>query len=366
MQGKRARVDRRVLTVLAVAIVILAIGFATYFSGGIGKKEKAPATSKVSFDLAGVPDPLPMSVESTLALPYGPSGLEIARVGLSTLEAAFTDSAGRILVVDHEKRRPGARVRAYASGRLVYTHDAPPGSALFAAVGDGFGYVIAKGQSDSEQLVVVGAKGSVEATYVVPLRLNSGAVFENRGTLYVVARSGFVDPDTNEVTGEDVLVPVAVNGVQQTDQQAEDGVQDSWRPSTASGKWRHKLRTTPRPQSVDETEQLLLNGSSRIVIPYEAVPLGVDTRGAALVFLPPHKLVERAVAGWPALTDQYALLASIASNGAVVGAMPLRVPEGAYFPDIGWARRIGFDGSRVTVVDKTARGALITVWEVSR
>lgn len=366
MPTRFVRIDRRILIAIAVVAAILAIGFATYFLGGVGQKEKAPTTNKVTFDLPDAPDPLRMSVVETLALPYGEGGIEVAREGLSTLESAFTDRAGRILVVDHEKRRPGARVRAYEDGRLVYTHDAPPGSALFASVGKGFAYVIAKGQSDSEQMVVVDAEGSVDATYVVPLRLNSGAVYERDDTLYVVARSGFVDPDTNEVTGEDVLVPVAVDGVQQSDQQAEDGVIDAWRPSTASGTWRHTLRTTPRPQSSDETEQLLFNGAIQVSIPYEAIPLGVDSNGDPLVFLPPHKLVERAVAGWPALTDQFALLVTVSRTGAVTGAMPLRASEGAYFPDIGWARRIGFDGTRLAAVDRDARGVVVTVWEVTR
>lgn len=360
----RPRVDRRILIALALLAAVLGIGMATYFLGGIGS-EKKPAsgirTSTLRFE--GVPAAAPLEKLSQSTLPLAGPERIAANAGLSSLEAVFSGSDGLTYVVDHETERPGARVRWYKAGVRAGEHDAPPGSALFASTPRGFAYVVAKGQGSHERLMLLGRDGSVEGSYTVPLEINSGTIVTRDDDVYVVAWSGFIDPDTKEVTGEDVLVPVVVDGRQATDAEARDGTVDGWR-FAKTGTWEYRLTMDPRAEEGRQTRSAISLGDEELEIPYEAVRLGVDDGGRAWILLPPHRVTERSVAGWPALADEFALLVAVTPGGRVVGAMPLRVTEATFWPDIALARRFGFDGQRLTVAERTAAGVVVTTYGV--
>ena len=357
--------NRRSLIGLALVVAVLGIGFATYFLGGVGGDRKPAAGTKAgTLHFEGVPAAAPLEKLSQFTLPFGERDGVAVSEGLSALEAVFSRERGLTYVVDHVASRTGARVRWYKEGVRAGEHFAPPGSALFASTPRGFAYVIAKGLSSHERLVLVTADGSVEGTFTVPLKINSGGILTKGDDLYVVAWSGFVDPGTKELTGNDVLVPVVVGGRQVTDAEARDGTVDGWRFGE-KGDWQYRLVTSPGTAgAAGRTRSTLVLGHDELEVPYETVRLGVDASQRAWLFLPPHRVTERSVAGWPALADECALLAAVTAGGRISGAMPVRVTEGTFWPDISLARRFGFDGERLTLAEKTSSGVMITTYGV--
>lgn len=352
--------SRKVWLVAIAVAVVLGIGFATYFLGG--RPSSKPVAKAATFHFEGVPAEAPVKKISQFTLPFGDDGVAVSVAGLSALEAVFTQSDGSVYVADHLPSRPGARIRWYRGSQKLGQMFAPPGSSLFTTYRNGFAYTIAKGESDSEQLVLVAAPGSVPATFTVPLRINSGWIVEHGNNVYIVAWSGEVDPNTKVVTGREVLVPAVIDGRQATDEEARAGIIEGWRFS-GDRRWLYNLHMTPTAKG-DETSSTVTLGRSTLEIPYETVRLGVDTKNRMWMFLPPHDLTKRAVAGWPALTDEFGLLVAVEPTGKIAGAMPVRASQGTFWPDISTAREFGCSNDRLTFAEKTASGVLITTYEV--
>lgn len=354
------RKNHRNLIGLGVLVVILlAAGAATYLFGGFGAEKAAPRATEVALALSADTPNARLRVGQSFTLPIDDAAGIASSDGFSTLETVFL-GPDALYVVDHPPGPPGARVRWYKDGVLLGTHRAPPGSLFFAPDADGFHYLVSKYSGSSEVAVVVDRAGSVEATYVVPLKANAGGLVRNGETLFARAWESQVDPKTQIINGRDVLLPVAIKGKQATDGQASGGRVPAW-ALTAAGRWQH----TVSGKSGSLSNVVKHNGVGTR-LPSSAVLLGVDEYSRVWAILPPEALDRRGDPGWPAAADSLGLLVAFDAGGAVRGVSPLPAGVGITWPDIELSRSVGFDGQHVVVADRVEKGIRVTVLEIQR
>lgn len=366
---KSRGMSRGAFVVVVAAIVLVSAGVAfSVLRGGAGAKAGIEVPGQEKLSLESAPTSMPLRPVSELTLPWGTAdGVAIAESRLSALECAFAAEDGSIWVVDHDPGAVGARMRRYKDGKLAARHDAPGGSTLFASVGGRAGYIIAKGNLSAERVVLIDEQGSVEATYVVPLELNSGGLQWKDDTLYVTIWSGWVDPQTRVVNEDEVLVPIAKAGRQLTDQEAKDGMTTGWR-FTEQGIWQHRNFMDPGTEEskTGTTTAELGFGDKSLEVPYDAFALGADDAGRAWLLYPPKRVTERVLPGWPALADDFALLVATDIEGDVAGVMPVRSAQGLAWPDFPVGKQVGFDGRFLTIADRTPAGVTFSTYEVTR
>jgi hypothetical protein len=353
------------LTLAAVAVAVVGVGMVTYLSGGLFSSDDAEADKEAAaVQLRGTPDPAPVERIAEVTLAWNTqTGVALAE-GRSSLEAAFGTRDGTIYVVDHTAEVPGARVRWYRAGTLAGSYSAPPGSLFFQVADGNLYYVIAKGDRDSERLHRVDlANGSV-TEFVVPLEANSGGIRLSDDTTYVSVSSGVVDPDTQDVTIEDVLMPVSVGDRQVTDDEARNSLIEGWQLVEDGSVWSHILSYSPNLPEDEATVRRLAHGQSEVQIPYRWVPLGVDDFERAWVLIPPLEVSERGVPGWPARADNSATLLAVRADGAVDGALAFAYPAGLFHPDVTIQRNVSLADGCLALTETSADGLIVTLYEV--
>ena len=301
---------RQLLLWVGMPVLVILVGMLTYLLGGPGAKQETETDTADTPTLAlSTADPqITFAPRELFALTWGDDGVAVAgEPQASTLEAVFEGTSGHTFVVDHPEWHIGARVRRYddRTGEVVAEHLAPSGSLFFTAEGEGFKYVIAKQSKPYETAVVVDGEGSIEATYAIPLELNSGGLTSSGGTLYAEGESTTLDPDTGYVERISVLVPVAVDGVQVDDATAGAQIFAAWRPSGLDAFLTREIFFDPSEEAEDESGQLLglTNRDAPLEIPAEAAPMGIDADGRVWIVIDARPIdanLDRPVAGWPA------------------------------------------------------------------
>lgn len=346
---------------LIVAIIASLAVVAILTGSGCSKRDAGSEQSaKVALSIPSDPPALPVSLATTLTLPWDSrGGVAVDPAGFSGLETSFVGKRG-LYVVDHPGNPPGARVRWYQDGRLKGTYQAPAGSFSFAAHGDGFSYVIGKGASNSGSAVIVDGTGRDVATYTIPLEVNSGGLRQVGDTLYSIAWAGSYDDKTVVTLGHDVLVPVAINNRQASRAEAIAGQLDAWWAGPGGKRIEHKTRLA----YLKDPENYIVSSKTAIRIPNDAFLLGVDSELRTWVALPPRALATRGAAGWPTVSDETALVVAFDEAGAVQGVMPIHAPTGVAYSGIPLNRRLSFDGRFLSLQDMSADGVTVYAFKV--
>lgn len=312
---KRPKTPPLIIGLVSLA-VLLGVGFATYYLN-LGRKPKVvPLTTRARFDQ---PASLVYAPKPVLRLRFDERRGRSATAGgiARSLEAIYA-TPDRVYVVDHPTWHVGARVRWFSrTGELIGSHLAPSGSTLFTASPNGFAYLRAKSGSESEQVVMLDAAGSLEATFTVPLGVNSGglAFFDN--SVYVSAQAGETSLQGASLAVKDVYVPVAIDGRQASDAEAEKGVRDFWRRGDDGKLYRRAISTEGfGAQAVTTQHVERVADGAKLELPATAIPLAVDRKGRLVVGLNPVDIgSSRPLAGLPAVREPYSEIAFVSFDG---------------------------------------------------
>lgn len=361
------RTDRKkvIITAVAVAVVVIGVGLVTYFSGGLLRPDVDESVDpSVALQLPEAPPAAPLTLIAELVLPWdGEAGIADVE-GRSGLDSAFGTRDGTVYVADYTPDTAGARIRWYRDGNLAGAYRTPPGS-IFYQVADGrLYYVLAKGDGSSERVQRVDLATGLVTEFVIPLEANSGGIRLVGDTIYVTASSGVVDPDTRDVTIEDVLLPVAVGERQVTDDEARGAIVEAWSLAVDGTRWEHTLRYSPDLPENEATVRELVHGEAEIEIPYAWAPLGLDEAGRVWILVPPAEITERGVPGWPARSDNSAMVLAVRDDGSVDGALAFPYPAGLFYPDLTIQRNVSFSDSCLAVAERTSEGVVVSLYEV--
>lgn len=315
----------RLLVVLIAVIIVLGVGVATFFLGSQPDAQPTTESDYVDLDL-GTIGGSSTPVEDVLYLPWGSGPADASRKGeptrRSTIEAVFS-SGDFVFVVDHPEGVYGARVRWFsAQGVLVGTRLAPPGSTFFRAQPGGYNYVVAKSGGHSETAVIVDVEQSLEATFTVPLQMNSGGLFWSEGTLYAQVAPSDVDFDEETMSMRFALIPVAVNGVQVDDAAADAGVEEVWGFGLDGLPYTSVTRVDGLDVISSPVSVIVGSGERRVRVPQRYHLLGVtaDSRICLTTtppLLAPTERISQASAAWNSSHDPFDEVLFISLDGTI-------------------------------------------------
>jgi len=332
-RGHSAGTARRLLMRSAAVVVLLGVGFATYYlgladQGGIVKADMV----RVRTEDAPLMDALSEILLVLDKVDPGVSDPARECVAEGVVEAVFLVGE-RIFVVDHPLWHKGPRVAWYGpDGTQGGEYLAPPGSTLFGPAEPGFAYVVAKQGGPSESVTVVDIDASTESTFTIPLGVNSGGLEWIDGDLYASAQSSQLDLKTMDVEFTEVLVPVAIEGRQVTKAEADDGVLEAWAHGGDAGPFaRRRVSNTGVGADVVQTIERVEDGAV-LEIPRDAQPMGIDPDGRLMFMMPSRGLDSdrRAMSGWLTSFEPVVEVFCVGLDGQVVSSFIVPAAKAPY------------------------------------